>query len=304
MNRVSIEELTAFVAVAETGSFRGAAERIGRDATVLSRRIGALESFLGVQLFSRTTRRVTLTEVGVMYHRRVRMLLDELDIATREASNFAASARGQLRVSLPVAFGRLWIAPFIPTFINKYPEIRIDARYIDRFVDVVAEGFDVAIRVGALKDSSLRARRIGSFQNLLVASPGYIARHGTPSHPKELIEHQCLTFARFATSSDWTLKKGKQIETLRPEGPLIADNSETLLLAAIHDTGMAMLPDWLVSPALQSGKLINVLPDWRGSEEGEVFAVMPPGPLLPTKTRVFVDEIISAFADGWKQLHC
>ncbi len=301
MSRVSIEELTAFIAVAETGSFRGASERIGRDATVLSRRIGSLENFLGVQLFSRTTRRVVLTEVGIMYHQRVRTLLDELDIATREASNFAVSARGQLRVSLPVAFGRLWIAPLIPAFIRKYPEIRVDARYIDRYVDVVAEGFDVAIRAGTLRDSSLKARRVASFQNLLVASPDYIATHGIPSHPEELTADQCLAFARPSTSSDWTLKNGKQIAVLHPEGPLIADNSETLLLAAIHGTGITMLPDWLVGPALASGELVTILPDWRGSEEGEIYAVMPPGPLLPAKTRVFVDEIVSAFAGGWKQ---
>lgn len=296
-----MEELTAFVAVAETGSFRSASERLGRDATVLSRRIGSLESFLGVQLFSRTTRRVTLTEVGMMYHQRVRTLLDELDIATREASNFAASARGQLRISLPVAFGRLWIAPLIPPFLKKYPEIRIDARYTVRYVDVVAEGFDVAIRAGTLRDSSLKARRVASFQNMLVASPEYVAAQGEPSHPNELPKHQCLAFVRPSASSDWTLRKGKQIETVRPEGPLSADNSETLLLAAIHSSGIAMLPDWLAGPALLNGELIDVLPTWRSSEEGGVFAVMPPGPLLPAKTRVFVDEIVGVFSGGWKQ---
>ncbi|MBP8215886.1 MAG: LysR family transcriptional regulator, partial [Propionivibrio sp.] len=155
-----LELLAAFVAVGETGSFTGAAKKLERDASIVSRRISQLEERLGVRLVSRTTRRVALTEVGLQYHRRIQSILDELANASREASDVASSPQGLLRVSLPVTFGRQWVAPLLPDFLAKYPSIRIDARFSDRFVDVVAEAFDVAIRVGRLRDSSLTARRL------------------------------------------------------------------------------------------------------------------------------------------------
>ncbi|WP_241488334.1 LysR family transcriptional regulator [Winslowiella iniecta] len=299
IGRMSFDDLSAFIAVAETGSFRNAALRIGRDATILSRRVSHLESQLGVQLLSRTTRRVSLTEVGVIYSRRVRALLDELDSASREASNFAASAQGLLRISVPIAFGRLWVAPLLPSIMAAYPQMRFDARYIDRFVDVVAEGFDMAIRVGKLSDSTLRARKIASFKNILVASPNYLATHGTPETPADLEGHACLAFVRTYSSSDWILKKEKEKATVTPQGQLAADNSESLLIAAIHSAGIALLPDWLVSSAIKDGKLEVVMKEWQGADEGEVYAVMPPGQLTPTKTRVFVDEITTAIQNGW-----
>jgi len=299
-SNISLEELTAFAAVAETGSFRGAAQRLGRDATVISRRISHLEMQLGVLLLSRTTRRVSLTEVGGLYHQRVRSLLDEFESANRAASNFAASAQGLLRVSLPVAFGRLWIAPLLPQFLSEYSDIRLDARYVDRFVDVVAEGFDVAIRVGALRDSTLRARKIASFHNVLVASPAYVQINGHPMRPEDLQKHDCLVFVKSFASADWILKKETEEITIRPSGRLSADNSETLLTAAKASLGIALLPDWLCGALLRSEELVEILPEWRGSDAGEIYAVMPPGQLVPTKTRVFVEEITQAIQKGWR----
>lgn len=299
VGKVSLEELSTFVAVVEALSFTEAAKVMGRDATIISRRIGHLEDRLGVRLLSRTTRRVSPTEAGTLYYQRIRALLDELDSATQEASNFAASPQGLLRVSLPVTFGRRWVAPLLPGFMKAYPKIRVDARFADRYVDVVAEGFDVAIRVGVMRDSSLVARLIAPFRNLLYASPAYLEKHGEPENPECLVSHACLGFSNHSSWPDWILKQGGQRRTIRPVGQFVADNSESLLLAAIEGAGIILTPDWLASSAVRDGLLMPVLPAWQGSEEGGIYAVMPPGRLVPTKSRVFVDEITKAIQAAW-----
>ncbi len=291
---MSLDELSTFVAVVEAHSFTGAAKVIGRDATIVSRRMGQLEERLGVRLLSRTTRKVSLTEVGALYYRRVRALLDELESASEEASNFASSPQGLLRVSLPVTFGRRWIAPLLPAFLREHPQIRIDARFSDRYVDVVAEGFDVAIRVGVLPDSSLIARHIAAFRTLLYAAPSYLAARGEPQDPSDLEQHACLSFINYASWPDWILKREGQQRTVRPAGSLSADNSESLLQAAIAGAGIILTPDWLASTAVREGALVQILTEWQGWGAGGIYAVMPPGRLIPAKTRVFVDDITAA----------
>jgi DNA-binding transcriptional LysR family regulator len=294
-----LEELAAFVAVAEVGSFTEAAKQLGRDASVISRRVSQLENRLGVRLLSRTTRRVSLTEAGVQYQRRVQTVLEELANASREASDFAASPQGLVRISVSLTFGRHWIAPLLPSFVARHPQIRIDARFTDRQVDVVAEGYDVAIRVGVLRDSSLTSRKLASYRNILVAAPDYLAAHGKPRTPSDLMKHACLTFTGFAAWPDWPLLKDGKRQTVRPTGPLIADSSEALLLAAIEGAGITFTPDWLAGPAMRAGKLAQVLPGWGGPSNGGVYAILPPGRLVPTKTRIFVDEIANHIRAGW-----
>lgn len=294
-----LELLAAFVAVAETGSFTAAANKLGRDASIVSRRVSQLEQQLGVRLLSRTTRRVALTEVGALYHRRVQGILDELAEASREASDVAASPQGLLRISLPATFGRQWIAPLLPRFLARHPHIRIDARFSDRQVDVVSEGFDVAIRVGVLRDSSLAARKLASYRNFLVAAPSYIAAHGKPRTPDDLKTHACIGFTGLSSWPDWPLVRGNQRKTVRPIGPLIADNSEAVLIATIAGAGIMLAADWLAGPAMREGKLVEVLPGWAGKGDGGVYAIRPPGRLVPTKTRIFVDEIGRSIKAGW-----
>lgn len=294
-----LELLAAFAAVAETGSFTEGAKKLGRDASIVSRRVSQLESRLGVRLLSRTTRRVALTEVGALYHRRIQSIIDELADASREASDVAASPQGLLRVSLPVTFGRQWIAPLLPRFLARHPQIRIDVRFSDLQVDVVSEGFDVAIRVGALRDSSLAARKLASYRYLLVAAPSYLAAHGRPRTPADLKAHACIGFTGLRSWPDWPLTRGHQRKTIRPAGPLVADNSEAVLIAAIAGLGITFTADWLAGPALREGKLVEVLPGWAGRGDGGVYAVLPPGRLIPAKTRLFVDEIAKAIKAGW-----
>lgn len=297
--RGGLELLAAFVAVAESGSFTEAARKLSRDASVISRRVSQLEEELGVSLFSRTTRRVVLTEVGARYHQRVQSLLEELSVASREASDIAASPQGLLRVSVPVTFGRQWITPLLPPFLANHPHIRLDIRFSDRFVDVVADGFDVAIRVGRLRDSSLTARKIASYRNLLVAAPAYLKAHGKPRTPDDLKHHACIGFSGYAGWPDWSLWRAGKRRTIRPQGPLVADNSEAVLFAAIAGAGITFTADWLAGPALKEGTLVEVLPRWGGKGEGGVYAVLPPGRLVPAKTRLFVDEVARSIKAGW-----
>ena len=299
LERGGLEQLAAFIAVAETGSFTEGAKKLARDAPVISRRVSQLEQQLGVRLLSRTTRRVALTEVGAIYFHRVQGLLDELAIAGREASEIAASPQGLLRVSVPVTFGRQWIAPLLPAFLARHPQIRIDARFSDRRVDVVADGFDVAIRVGVLRDSTLTSRKIASYRSLLVAAPSYLARHGKPKTPAELTQHACLGFSGHADWPDWLMMKDGKRKTVRPAGPLIADNSEVVLIAAIQGAGITFTPDWLAGPEIRAGRLVEVLPGWGGKAEGGVYVILPPGRLIPTKTRLFVEEIAKSVKAGW-----
>jgi len=299
LNRVSFEELAAFVSVVEAHGFSTAAKVIGRDPTILSRRVSQLENRLGVRLLSRTTRSVALTEVGASYYGRVRALLDELDSASLEASNLASSPQGLLRVSLPSTFGRQWVSPLLSGFIEKHPKITIDARFSDRIVDLVAENFDVAIRVGALRSSTMKAKKIASFKYILTASPAFIAKYGLPSTPDDLERFSCLGFTNYSFWPEWKLIKGGIRETVRPENRFITDNSEAMLSATIDGIGISLAADWLAGPAIRQGKLVEILPGWEGDLGGGIYAIMPPGRLVPTKTRLFVDEITESIRNGW-----
>ncbi len=290
------DDLTAFVCVAEAGSFIGASDRLGRDASVISRRVSHLEKSLGVRLLVRTTRSVTLTEAGTYFLQRTRAALDEISAASREVGDFATTPQGVLRVSLPVTFGREVIAPVIPDFLKAYPDIRLDAHFLDRRVDIVAEGFDAVVRVGIIRDSSLTGRKLGSFRSQLVASPGYLKEHGTPSGPEELEQHACLGFTSHPDWPHWVLENGQERVQITPSGPLTTNTSEALMMAVRQGTGIALLPDWMVKPALDDGVLESVLPRWLSAAEVSVYVLMPPGVLVPAKTRVFIDTICSQLA--------
>ncbi|MGV1867321.1 MULTISPECIES: LysR substrate-binding domain-containing protein [unclassified Rhizobium] len=291
MAQDGFEDIVAFVAVARTGSFRQAAQQLERDASVISRRIAQLEQRLGVRLLVRTTRSVNLTEAGSHYFQRLRHVIDELDLATREVSGFAAEPQGLLKISLPVTFGRIILAPLFPEFLRKYPKIKIDAHLQDRTVDIIEEGFDAVIRLGTLRSGSLIAKRLGSFHSVLVASPDYITHHNNPSSPEDLESHACLGFTRHPDWPHWLLERNGQQRDVRPDGPLTSDSSETVLLAALSHAGIALMPYWMVASHLEAGSLVQILPEWRSVREVNIYAVMPPGSLIPAKTRIFVDEM-------------
>jgi len=289
------EEIEAFATVVEAGSFVAAAKTLGRDPSVLSRRVTALERRLGVRLLARTTRHLGVTEAGGDYLLRVQTILAELTDADADASRFAAVPRGALRLALPLAFGRRWIAPMLPGFLAAYPEIRIEAQYGDHFTDIVAERVDVAIRIGPQPASGLVTRHLASFSRVLCASPGYIARRGKPHTPHDLTAHACIGFAQHRFWPTLPLRRDGEIAHVTVSGPLVANDGEALAMAARDGVGILLGSDWLVGPELADGRLIEVLPGWTIGEADKIGAVMPPGRLMPAKSRVFVDWVTAAF---------
>ncbi len=293
-----VAEIAAFAAVAENGSFTKAAVALGRDATVLSRRVQSLERRLGVRLFARTTRHVALTEAGVGFFARAQAIVAALADAEEEASAHGTGApRGTLRLALPATFGRMWVAPFLPEFMASHPQLRIDASYSNRFVDLVAEGFDVAIRLGELTDSRLVARRIAPRSRLLCASPSFLDRYGAPQRPEDLAQLPCLAFTGLVAHPNWTFgnAEGERI-TVRADGPLVSDDAQALVHAAVRGLGVMLSTDWLVGRELAAGTLVPVLEQWLPEDEGAIYAVVPSNRLVPAKTRAFIDWIAQQFS--------
>jgi DNA-binding transcriptional LysR family regulator len=292
-------ELSSFVAVAETLSFSRAGERLNRDATAVSRRLGALEARLGVRLVERTTRSVTLTEAGRTYLERAREILRQVDEADREATLHATGEpRGHLRLALPDSFGRLWLAPLLVEFLRAHPRITIEAEFSNRFVDIVGERFDLAVRLGELGDSRLVARRVCARRRLLCAAPGYLAQHGSPRQPEDLARHACLVFTGLAHRNRWDLADAQGVVRRVPvSGPLATDNAEVLVEAATAGLGVMLATDWLVGRQLQDGRLVRLLPQWQVVDEGAVFIVTPSGSAAASKTRAFSDWLAARLAD-------
>ncbi|MER9133706.1 LysR family transcriptional regulator [Mesorhizobium sp. M0768] len=294
----ALVEMAAFAAIAEARSFTRAAARIGRDATILSRRLASLEERLGVRLLHRTTRSVSLTEAGSEFLIRVRAILAAVDEAEAAASAHAGGGpRGVLRLALPGSFGRMWIGPLLPQFLTEFPEVRIEAEFSNRFVDLVAENFDVAVRLGALEDSRLVARKVATRRRLLCAAPSYLARRGTPTAPEALLEHSCLGFSGFQTFPAWEMtdSSGRRV-SIEVSGPLVTDDAEVLVEAAVQGVGLMMSTDWLVGRELADGRLVPVLEDWTLADEGAVYVVMPSAKGQAAKTRAFADWIGKRFA--------
>lgn len=287
-----VDELEAFVAVAREGSFTVAARTLQKDASVVSKRIKQLEGRLRTPLLLRTTRRVALTEAGELYFHRVQALLEELRKAAREVTDLVSLPQGLLRVSLPTSFGRRRIVPLIPGLLERHPELRIDARFTDRFVDLLTEGYDVAVRLGRMSDSSLTARKVSAYRNVIVASPSYLDLRGRPAAPSDLARHSCLGFPNHVTWPDWRLTGEGSVKVVRPQGRLVSDSPELLLESALQGLGLIMAPDWFVDDDLAAGRLEEVLHDWTRLSDLGIFVVLPPSRLVPAKTRAFVDMVV------------
>ena len=285
----SLDEVQSFVALAQAGSFTVAAERLGKDGSTVSRRIAALEAPLGVRLVERTTRRVALTESGTAYLARMTAVLEEIAGADAEMAAHGDVPQGLLRITLPRSYGRLWVAPLLPKFLERYPRLRIEAHYTDHFVDLVGEGYDVAIRLGKLADSSLVARKVASVTRTLVASADYLKRSGIPRHPRDLAQHRCLGFAGIARGTSWALRKARQRIEVPIPAVLVADDAETLVAAAADGCGIVAVTDWLLEKHPLRKQLVPVLPAWEVGEESAIHIVTPTVRFLPAKTKAFIE---------------
>ena len=284
-SQLELEDLRTFIAVADSGGLSLAARRLGVSKSIISRRIFRLEEALGVQLLARTTRGVCLTESGLTFREHACRVCGEMDIAL-ETILPAAELCGHLRIAAPLSLGSTHFAPVFAELARKHPRLQVQASYGDRFVDVVAEGFDCAVRVGHLPDSSLVARRIASMRSKLVASPDYIRRHGTPETPDELLVHEAL----LQGSEPWQLVDGPRTITVRPQGRFKADNAVALATAAVAGLGIAKLPDFLTE-AYPPEVLIPVMTRFPVAPCG-VYVVRPSGQHLVRKVRVLTELLV------------
>jgi DNA-binding transcriptional LysR family regulator len=285
------EQLSAFVEVARRQSFAQAALALDRHVSAVSRAVAALENRLGVRLLQRTTRRVTLSDAGRDYFKRCETLLAELDGADAEVRDLAASLRGKLRVSAATGAGQSLIAPIVPKFLAAHPLLTLDLQLTNRYVDLVEEGYDLALRVGALApDSRLIVRRLLPTRRILVASAGYLERRGSPRNPLELRGHACLVLDIGGRPQLWSLGRARTHAAIDVDGPLRSNNAFVLLRACRDGLGISLLPETVAGDDLRRGALRRVLAGWVSVEEG-IYAVYPSARFIPAKVRAFVEFI-------------
>jgi len=286
--------IEVFVEVAEQGGFSAAARRLGLSNSAVSKHVAALEERLAVRLINRTTRKLALTEAGTAYYERCTRLLAELGEAEAAVSELHAEPRGTLRVNAPMSFGQLYLGEAIADFLELHPHLRVELTLNDRFVDLMDEGYDLAVRIGALADSSLVARRIAAAPRQLVAAPGYLERHGSPAHPAELAHHRCLGYGHEGQGEEWTLERGGERQRVRVAGPFRANNGDVLKAAAVRGCGIALLPTFIACEELADGRLVAVLADW-SLPEAALSAVYPPSRRVSAKVRAFIDFLAARF---------
>ena len=303
MDRLS--EMEAFVQVVDHGGFTEAARQMGLSKSAISKHVAALEARLAVRLLNRTTRRVSPTELGLAYYDRARVVLREAGEADDMVAAMQATPRGALRISVPVSFGIRQVAPAVVDFLRHYPEVDVNMVFDDRFVELVGEGFDLAIRVGALVDSPLRARRLATVRLLLVAAPGYLAEMGRPAGIDDLNRHRLLHYSQLASNNFWRLRgPGGEERQIRVGGRLTANNGAALMRAAEAGLGIALVPSFMTGAALGAGRLVEVLaerpPDLLG-----VHALYPESRFPPPKLRAFIDFLVERFRgagpDDWPE---
>lgn len=283
-----------FVAIMETGSLAGAARRLGLSSGQASKLLAKLESDLGVRLLNRSTRALAPTEVGQAYYDRIRAILDDLDTLDAQVQDRAAAPRGRLRLTAPLTFGTLRLVPALNDFAQTFPEIDLDVSFSDRMVNLVDEGFDAAIRAGRVADSSLIARKLCDMQTLLVASPAYLAAHGTPAHPTDLASHQAIIDTNFRDPLIWRFRAGGQPLSIPLTPRLRYSNAEACLQAAEAGLGIAHVPDFVAGPSLAAGRIQMLLPDF-AEPAGGIYVLYPPGRHLAAKLRALVDFLATRF---------
>ncbi|MBI0331190.1 LysR family transcriptional regulator [Burkholderia plantarii] len=283
------EGLAMFAKVAEEGSFAAAAREMGVSVATVSRGVARLEDRLGARLFNRTSRQLALTEFGRTLCEKAGEIYRQAEAAEGAARELSVQPRGLVRLAVPMSFGLRWVAPLMPGFFRLYPDVSVDLHLADATVDLVADGFDAALRIAALPDSSLVARRLCAVTQYLVASPGYLAREGRPAHPRELAGHACLSYAYRARSDVWrfTNEAGDE-EPVMPTGPLRVTNADALLPMLLEGLAIAELPEFIAGEYLADGRLEAILTDW-SLTRGGLYFVTPSARARPAKVSALSD---------------
>jgi DNA-binding transcriptional LysR family regulator len=295
------EALAIFAKVVELRSFAATATDLALSKATVSKAVTRLEERLGARLFNRTSRRLALTDAGQRLSERAARLLADGEAAEDEALAQSTSPRGLVRLAVPMTFGVRNVAPLLPEFLKAYPEVSIDLHLSDATVDLIGEGFDAGLRIARLPDSSLIARRLCAMPRYTVAAPSYLKRHGRPTHPMHLAQHQCFGYAYLSTPNVWhyTNAAGEQA-SVRPAGPLRVNNGEALMPALLAGLGIADLPDFIIGEAIASGEVEVILKGWK-QPEGAVHLVTPPGGPRPARVEVLADFLIKQFSKGKKR---
>ena len=288
--------MRVFTAVVDTGSFARAAEKLELSRGMTSRYVAQVEAHLGVRLLNRTTRRLSLTEAGNDYYQRATQVLALVEEAEQAASHEAAEPRGTLRINASVAFGARHMGTLISAYLRRYPEVRVDLTLNDRIVDLVEEGFDVAVRIARRIDPGLVARRIAPARMIACASPAYLRQSGAPKTPADLVRHNCLTYAYAGAQNEWRFTRGKREQTVKVGGTLHANNGDILSRAAADGLGVTVQPTFLIDGLFREKKLMRVLEGWE-ADSLTIFAVYPSRQFLPAKVRSFIDFMLEHFGD-------
>jgi DNA-binding transcriptional LysR family regulator len=289
------EGLAIFAKVVEIRSFAGAAAELKLSKATVSKAISRIEARLGARLVNRTSRRFALTDAGRQLASRAAHILAEGEAAEDSARAQATMPRGSVRLAAPMSFGLLHVAPLLPEFLAAFPEVSVDLHLSDAMIDLVGEGFDAAIRVAILPDSSLVVRRLCDMPRYLVGSPPYLKKHGRPQHPLHLAQHRCIGYSYATGSETWRFTKDGKSATVRPSGPLRVNNGDAMLPALIAGTGLGILPEFILRDALADGRLERLLPDW-SLPLGAVYWVTPPGGPRPKRVEVLADFLVEKLA--------
>lgn len=295
MRLPDFEAWAIFACVVEHRSFSGAAAAIGVSKATVSKAIARLETQLGTSLFHRTSRRLTLTDSGAALAERAGRILGEAQAAEEAALDAARAPSGMVRIAAPITFGIRFVADAIADLLVEHPGIQIDLRLSDARVDIVADGFDIALRIADLPDSSLRARRLAPVKARVVAAPAYLERHGTPRHPADLAHHACFLYANAIGA--WQFRKADGEEAaVRPAGPLITDNGDAMMPALLAGLGIARLPDFIIDAELADGRLVEILADWSPMNIA-LHLLTPPSTLRPARVELVIEFLSQRFRD-------
>jgi DNA-binding transcriptional LysR family regulator len=300
-----LTEMEAFVRVVDHAGFTDAARKMGISKSAVSKHVAALEARLAVRLLNRTTRRVTPTEIGLSYYDRAKAVLADAADADSMVTAMQATPKGSLRISVPVSFGIRHVARAIALFLEKYPEVEVNMVLEDRYVELIAEGFDMAVRIGHLEDSSLRARKLAEARSVIAAAPSYLERAGRPQSLDDLGEHMLLHYSNLSTGNYWRLRGASGEERqIRVGGRLTANNGEALLKAAEAGLGITLLPAFLLGDALERGRLVEILTNRPAAPLG-IYALYPPGRYTQPKLRALIDFLADHFRgqgpDHWTE---
>ena len=282
-----------YVAVVDGGSFAAAADKLDISRAMVSKQIQKLEEHLGTRLMNRTTRRLSLTETGREFYERSTQIMGDVEEAKQIAGQMTRVPQGVLRLTIPLSYGQHRLAAVIGDYTQGYPQVRLDISLSDRKVDLIDEGFDLAIRIGAMPQSDLIARKLGGVRSVVCAAPAYLSKHGTPHTPADLVRHACLGYTLTGTGADWRLEGPDGSVAVAISGPIRADNGDIIRLAALGGAGIVFQPNFIVGDDIAAGRLVRVLPDWQSAELG-VYAVYPSRQHLSAKVRTFVDFLVAA----------